>query len=67
MFRMLVNRYAHKLVKTKKQASYMLQEKKTEQEELPLQDAINKKCNSALMEDGYNPAAVEKHWNTWWE
>jgi hypothetical protein len=29
MFRMLVTRYASKLVKQKKQASYMLQEKKS--------------------------------------
>jgi len=35
MFRLLVTRYAPKLVKTKKQASYMLQDKK-ELQEIPL-------------------------------
>lgn len=36
MFRMLAIKYANKLVKNKKQASYMLQEKKQENAELPL-------------------------------
>ena len=58
MFRMLVTRYAAKLVKTKKQASYMLQEKKTEVEELPLAEAIKNKSNSAIMDDAYNPSNV---------
>lgn len=66
MFRMLVIRYANKLVKTKKQASYVTQEKKAE-ETLPLEEAIKRKCDGAAMEEAYNPAAVEKHWNTWWE
>lgn len=66
MFRMLVTRYANKLVKAKKQASYMVQEKKVEAE-LPLEEAILQKSNSALMDDGYNPTAVEKYWNNWWE
>lgn len=64
---MLVTRYANKLVKQKKQASYMLQEKKAETEELPLHEAIARKSDSKLMEEAYNPAAVEKHWNAWWE
>jgi hypothetical protein len=68
MFRLLVTRYATKLVKPKKQASYMLQDKKVEQaEELPLADAIAKKTDGKLMDDAYNPAAVERHWNAWWE
>lgn len=68
MFRLLVTRYANKLVKPKKQASYMLQEKKQEQgEQLPLAEAIAKKNDGKLMEDAYNPTAVERHWNAWWE
>jgi hypothetical protein len=66
MYRMLVSRYANKLVKPKKQASYMVAEKKNEGE-VPLAQAIELKRNGALMEEGYNPAAVEKYWNTWWE
>jgi hypothetical protein len=66
MYRMLVLRYANKLVKTKKQASYMLQEKKVTQE-LPLEEAIKSKSDATLMEDAYNPTAVEKYWNNWWE
>jgi hypothetical protein len=59
MFRLLVTRYANKLVKQKKQASYMLQEKKQEQgEELPLAEAIARKTDGKLMEDAYNPTAV---------
>ncbi len=64
---MLVMRYAPKLVKAKKQASYMLQDKKQEETHLPLHEAIAQKSNSALMEEAYNPAAVEKYWNAWWE
>jgi hypothetical protein len=68
MFRLLVTRYANKLVKPKKQASYMLQEKKQDNEqELPLEDAITKKSDGKLMDDAYNPTAVERHWNSWWE
>lgn len=67
MFRLLVTRYATKLVKPKKQASYMTQEKKQEAEELPLSEAIAKKTDGKLMDDAYNPTAVERHWNTWWE
>jgi hypothetical protein len=68
MFRMLVSRYATKLVKPKKQASYMVTEKKSEGEvQVPLAQAIELKRNGALMEEGYNPTAVEKYWNTWWE
>ena len=63
---MLVSRYANKLVKPKKQASYMVAEKKNEGE-VPLAQAIELKRNGALMEEGYNPTAVEKYWNTWWE
>lgn len=58
MYRLLVTRYANKLYKPKKQASYMLQEKKVEKDELPLHEAIQNKSNSSLMEDGYNPTAV---------
>lgn len=58
MFRMLVIKYANKLVKTKKQASYMLQDKKQDNAQLPLQEAIAHKSNSALMEEAYNPTAV---------
>ncbi len=36
MFRLLVLRYAPKLVKAKKTASYMLQKEKAPEEELPL-------------------------------
>ena len=36
MFRMLVSRYAPKLAKVKKQASYMVQKEKAEVAELPL-------------------------------
>ena len=67
MFRMLVTRYASKLVKPKKQASYMVQEKKVDNEVLPLDEAIKRKCDSSLMEDGYNPTNVEKSWTQWWE
>ncbi len=68
MFRLLVTRYASKLVKQKKQASYMLQDKKQEQvQELPLEEAIAKKTDGKLMDDAYNPVAVERHWNAWWE
>lgn len=66
MFRMLVNRYATKLAKTKKQASYMVQEKKVEEEVLSLAEAISKKSDPSLMEDAYNPTNVEKHWTKWW-
>jgi hypothetical protein len=36
MFRLIVLKYAPKLVKTKKQASYMLQKDQAPEEELPL-------------------------------
>lgn len=59
MFRLLVTRYANKLVKPKKQASYMLQEKKQgNEQELPLEEAIAKKSDHKLMDDAYNPTAV---------
>lgn len=37
MFRLLVSRYAPKLVKAKKQASYMVQKEKAADPELPLE------------------------------
>ena len=49
MLRLLVTRYAPKLVKTKKQASYMLQEK-VQEKELPLEEAIKKKCDAGQMD-----------------
>jgi hypothetical protein len=57
MFRLLVTRYAPKLVKVKKQASYMLQDKKDLQE-IPLDEAIRNKSDPKLMDDAYNPQAV---------
>lgn len=67
MFRLLALRYAPKLVKTKKQASYMLQKNDTQEQELSLDEAIKKKQDQSYMEEAYNPTNVEKHWNTWWE
>ncbi len=67
MFRLITSRYAPKLAKAKKQASYMLQKDKPQQPELPLAEAIKNKCDPNLMEDAYHPAAVEKYWNAWWE
>jgi len=59
MFRLLVTRYASKLVKPKKQASYMLQEKNQgNEQELPLEEAIARKSNHKLMDEAYNPTAV---------
>ena len=49
MFRMIVNKYGPKLVKTKKQASYMTKEKVVE-EELPLEEAIKRKCDPKMMD-----------------
>ena len=66
MLRLLVSRYAPKLVKTKKQASYMQQPKQAEAE-LPLEEAIRIKCDPHQMDDAYHPAKVEKYWNAWWE
>ena len=45
----------------------MVQEKKVDNEVLPLDEAIKRKCDSSLMEDGYNPTNVEKSWTQWWE
>lgn len=67
MFRLLVNRYAPKLVKAKKQASYMLQKDAQQEPELSLEEAIKRKCDAQLMDDAYHPKAVEKYWNVWWE
>jgi len=68
MFRLLTLRYAPKLVKTKKQASYMLQKNTNDQDaDLTLDCAIKKKQDQTYMEDAYNPSNVEKHWNHWWE
>ena len=64
MFRMLVSKYAPKMAKAKKQASYMLQKK--EIKEMPLDEAIELKKDAAKMEDAYNPLMVEKYWDTWW-
>lgn len=50
MFRLLVSRYAPKLVKTKKQASYMVQKEKPAEPELPLEEAIKRKCDPNLMD-----------------
>lgn len=47
--RMLVNRYAPKLAKVKKQASYMVKEKVVEAE-LPLEEAIKIKCDPQKMD-----------------
>lgn len=66
MMRMLVTRYAPKLAKVKKQASYMLQEKVAEAD-IPLEEAIKKKCDPNQMDDAYHPNKVEKYWNAWWE
>lgn len=49
MFRLLVNKYAPKLAKTKKQASYMLQENKKPTLVLPLEEAIKNKCDPSQM------------------
>jgi len=49
MFRLLVTRYANKLVKTKKQASYMLQDKKVTQD-IPLEEAIKNKSDPNQMD-----------------
>lgn len=57
MFRLLVTKYAPKMAKKKKVASYMLQ-KKEEVKELPLDDAIKMKKDPAKMEDAYNPINV---------
>ena len=65
MFRSLVLKYAPKLSKQKKQASYML-EKKKETVELPLEEAIQLKKNATKMVDAYDPIAVEKYWDRWW-
>ena len=67
MFRLLVLKYAPKLVKAKKTASYMLQKEKAPEDELPLLEAIKKKSDPNLMEDAYNPTAVQKHWHAWWQ
>lgn len=65
MFRTLVSKYAPKLGKQKKQASYML-EKKQDAPELPLDEAIKVKRDAGKMQDAYNPIAVEKYWDKWW-
>ena len=57
MYRLLLTKYAPRLAKTKKQASYMTQEQKVEQE-LPLHEAMNLKCDPKKMDDAYNPIAV---------
>lgn len=62
MFRSLVMKYAPKMGKQKKQASYML-EKKQATVEVPLDEAIQIKKDSSKMEDSYNPIAVEKYWD----
>lgn len=64
MFRMLVTKYAPKMAKAKKTASYMLEKK--EVVEMPLEEAINLKKDPTKMEDAYNPIMVEKYWDTWW-
>ena len=65
MYRLLLTKYAPRLAKTKKQASYMTQEQKVEQE-LPLHEAISLKCDPKKMDDAYNPIAVERYWDAWW-
>ena len=66
MFRLLSLRYAPKLAKAKKQASYMLQKNPQEGHQLSLAEAIQQKMDQNYMEEAYNPANVESHWNTWW-
>lgn len=65
MFRSLVLKYAPKLGKQKKVASYIL-EKKEKAPDLPLDEAIKIKKDASKMEDAYDPIAVEKYWDKWW-
>ncbi len=41
-------------------------EKKVEAVELPLDEAINIKKDPTKMQDAYDPIAVEKYWDKWW-
>lgn len=58
MFKLLALRYAPKLTKAKKQASYMLQKNTTQEQDASLEEAIKKKMDQNYMEDAYNPSNV---------
>ena len=38
-----------------------------EEKEIPLDLAIESKCDASKMEEQYHPKKVEKYWNSWWE